>query len=131
GEVTLAPSVGNEFGGTSLAPGWSATPWSGSGTAVVGGGVLTLDGARTGTGATYSPGVSLESMATFSGAGDQEVGFGLDFQTAPWIAFGLVNGALQAVTSDGTNSVATPIPGIWTNAPHRFWIDWEPTIVTY
>src|SRR5207247_10325410 len=53
GEVILAPTVGTEFSGSSLEPGWLAAPWDSNlppqGRAIVDGGVLTVDGAIVGT----------------------------------------------------------------------------------
>ena len=46
GEVTLNPTIGVEFSGTSLPSGWSSTPWSAGGSSTVSGGALTVDGAR-------------------------------------------------------------------------------------
>ena len=51
GEVILAPTVGAEFGGSSLPGGWSAkgTPWATGGTASVAGGNLSVDGTMAAT----------------------------------------------------------------------------------
>ena len=80
GEVILAPTVGAEFGGSSLPSGWSVkgTPWATGGSATVAGGSLTVDGTMAGTTATFGPGRSLEFVATFSAQSFQHVGFVAD-----------------------------------------------------
>ena len=58
GEVILAPSVGAEFGGSSLPAGWTQnpTPWASGGTVSVSGGQMALDGrAACATNATFGP----------------------------------------------------------------------------
>src|SRR5439155_15582735 len=95
GEVALPATAGSEFSGTSLPAGWQTTYWPGAsaGTVSVGGGVLTVDGARAGTQALYGPGRSLEFVATLTGDPFQHVGFGTDFsQGSPWAIFSTGNG---------------------------------------
>ena len=46
GELTLAPSIGAEFSGTTMPTGWKTHIWSEGGTATVGGGRMTADGVR-------------------------------------------------------------------------------------
>src|SRR6185295_10353203 len=60
GELTLAPALSTDFPGTALPAGWTSAPWGGGGTATVGGGVLTLNGAEASTSASFGPGKSLE-----------------------------------------------------------------------
>ena len=72
GAVTLGPGLATDFDGTALPPGWSSCIWSGNdclvgGGAVVENGLLTVNGARVNTDAFYSPGHSLEFVATLSG----------------------------------------------------------------
>ena len=59
-------------------------------------GVLTLDGIRGGTKATYAAGRSLEFVATFSGGAQQDAGFGGDLQHP---AVGDVQCRLQRLSS--------------------------------
>jgi hypothetical protein len=133
GEVILTPAVGAEFSGAALPGDWSTTLWSSSGSAVVSGGKLTVNGARTGTTAVYGPGRSVEFVATFSGDANQHVGFGIDFIARPWAIFSTRNGGtLQARTQPVSGSASnTTIAGNWLGAPHRFRIDWTSTNVTY
>ena len=133
GAVMLAPTAGSEFGGTGLPPGWEGVPWSAPGAATVGGGVLTIDGARANTIATFPAGRSLEFVATFTAAPQQHIGFGTDLNSTLWAIFSTgANGTLQARSADanGTN-IDTPIPGSWFGAPHRYRIDWSAGQVVY
>jgi uncharacterized membrane protein len=134
GELILAPTVGAEFSGTTLPAGWTSTAWFSGGTGTVGNGVLSVVGAHVGTSATFARGRSLEFVATFSGNAYQGVGFGIDFNSAPWAMFSTnVGGALYAqtnTTATGT-STDTLLPGNWIGAPHRFRIDWNQNSVVY
>ena len=83
GEVMLAPSLGVEFSGTALPADWEVFQWQTGGVATVGGGVLTVDGARANPLALYDPGRSLEFSATFSGQSFQHSGWGVTFEDVP------------------------------------------------
>jgi len=132
GEVLLRATVDAEFAGTVLPTGWFGTAWDTGGSATVGSGVLTVDGARAGTTALYGPGRSLEFVATLSGAAWQHVGFGTDFNSPPWIIFSTnTGGGLYARTHTGTTATDTPIPGSWLGAPHRYRIDWNASSVVF
>ena len=127
------PLVSADLSGTSLPPGWSSYLWSDAGSATVGSGLLTLDGARAGTDSLFSAGESLEYVATFSGDPWQHLGFGIDYTAAPWTIFSSYGGGqLYARTSDGSgNSIDVPLPGDWFGSPHDFRIDWSPTNATF
>ena len=125
GRVILAPIVGENFDGSSLSSAWSASEWtSGSGgTAIVSVGLLTVDGARAGTNATYAAGVSLETSATFGAAPWQHIGWVGDFDfNQTWAIFSTFDttNSLYARTSDGVNTL---IPGNWIGTQHVFRID--------
>ena len=103
GEVTLKPTEGSEFSGSSLPTGWQVTPWnvpSAGGSATVSGGELIANGASAGTTQTYGAGRVLEFKGTFSGANNQHVGFGVDFNNS-------ANWAMFSVKSDGTFNART------------------------
>jgi PKD repeat protein len=132
GEVILAPTVGAEFSGSALPQGWSVTAWATGGTGTVSGGALTVNGARVRTTTQYGPGRSLEFVATFGGATNQDVGFGLTLNESPWAVFSTRPGAgLWASTRNAAGTTNTSIPGTWFGAPHRFGIDWTTMGVVY
>src|SRR5262249_23735370 len=96
-------------------------------------GLLTVDGALTGTVTLYGPGRSLEFVATFTGDPWQHIGFGLDYSTGPWIIFSTSQGGqLYARTQTAAGqALETAIPGAWFGTPHRYRIDWQPTQVVF
>ncbi len=139
GEVILRPAVGSEFFGASLPPDWSIWqyPATGSGgTAQVSAGIMTVNGARVGTNATYGPGQSLEFVATFTAEPYQHVGFGVDFFATGWAIFSTdsTNGTtLQARSNLGGTSLGTDttISGSWLGAPHKYRIEWKTSEILY
>jgi hypothetical protein len=132
GEVVLGPSVGSEFNDAALPAGWTTTQWTTGGAASVSGGALNVNGVRTGSTATYSPGRSLEFVATFGADNYQHVGFGDTFESTPWAIFSTAGGGgLYARTHNGVNQVTTLIPGSWLGTSHRFRIDWGTSTVVY
>ena len=133
GEVSLNPTVGNTFDVNGLPTGWASSLWSPSGGGVVQGGVISVNGARIYTTATYSPGRTLEFLGLFSATGAlQHIGLGNDFNSAPWTIFSTAGGgALYARTYNGTTSTDTPIPGNFLGAWHLFRIEWNAASVVY
>lgn len=131
GEITLAPTVDEEFAGTALPTGWSSNIWGGGGSASVAGGQLVVDGADAATDAAYGPGRSLEFVATFSGQPFQHVGFAANIAfDAPWAIFstGASGNALYARTSATSNIL---ISGAWIGSPHRFRIEWASSEIRF
>jgi hypothetical protein len=133
GEVALAPTAGSEFNGTSMPSGWASSNLVTGGSSTVSGGALTVNGSRAGTSSTYSRGRSVEFVATFSGAANQWAGFGVDFSTTQWAAFGTNagGGAIYARSRSGSSATDTTITGVTLGVPHRFRIDWNATSVVY
>jgi len=134
GEVILTPTVGTEFSGSALPSGWFATPWTTGGSATVSGGTLTVDAALVGTNTYYSPGHSLEFVATFGANTSQHVGFGTDLNAPPWAIFstGYPSGTtLKARTNNGSTFIDTDLGGAYLGAPHRYRIAWTTTGVVY
>jgi VCBS repeat-containing protein len=140
GELILAPAAGNEFSGTTLPPGWIATPWSTGGTAIVGNGVLGVDGSRVSTcendstglctlgSPPFGPGRSLEFVAQFSSDAFQHAGLGVTFLDGePWAMFSTLRGegGLSVRTSTGTFSHDELLRGAYIGAPHQYRIDWN------
>ena len=122
-----------DFNGPTLPADWFSTAWFPGGTTTVTSGNLMVDGALTGTVAVYGPGLSLEFVATFSGAPWQHIGFGIDYSAAPWIIFSTFQGGqLYARTNtEAGHTIDTVIPGNWFGTPHRYRIDWQPTQVVF
>jgi hypothetical protein len=122
-----------DFNGPSLPADWFATAWSQDGATTITNGTLAVDGALTGTNALYGPGLSLEFVATFTGDPWQHIGFGLDYNAAPWIIFSTFwGGELYARTNtEAGPAIDTAIPGTWFGTPHRYRIDWQPTQIVF
>jgi hypothetical protein len=151
GSVQLKPTFDFDFSGSALPTGWAATPWdppTNAGMATVGGGQLSVDGARFDATPTYGPNRTLAFRATFTGdnampvAPDpfQNVGFGTDLNNPPWAIFSTGGGSnptgLYARTNDGTNPeqttslTAAPL-NIDPLVPHDYRIEWSATDVKY
>jgi hypothetical protein len=139
GELTLAPTLGAEFAGNALPAGWKSTPWSTGGGSSVNNGVLRVDGSRVGTctddgngncneiGA-YTPGRSLEFVATFTGDAFQHAGLAVRFDSGqePWAIFSTITGGnLYARTNTGSQLEEFLIGGTYLGSPHRYRIDWN------
>jgi hypothetical protein len=132
GELLLMPSVGAEFSGVALPAGWSMSPWAGTSSAAVSGGIMNVDGALVSTNTMFLPGRSLEFTATFSGNPYQHAGFAVTFGEGLWAMFSSSGGdALYARTNNGSTAINTPIAGSWFGAPHRFRIDWTASRVDF
>ncbi len=132
GELILAPTVGAEFAGSTLPAGWFTTLWATGGTGTVANDVLTVNGARSGTTALYGAGRSLEFVATFTGAANQNVGFSRTFGGSPWAMFSTnTGGSLFARSRSGTAITNTQIPGTWLGAPHLYRIDWNTNTIVF
>jgi hypothetical protein len=132
GEVMLKPAAGAEFDGVALPAGWTMSPWAGTSSAAVSGGIMSVDGALVSTTALFLPGRSLEFTATFSGAPYQHAGFAVTFGEGLWAMFSSAGGdGLYARTNNSATSTDTVIPGSWFGAAHRFRIDWSATRVDY
>jgi hypothetical protein len=121
------------FADSSLPSGWFSGAYSSSGSANVAGNGLTLDGAQAGTYALYGPGESVEFVATLSGAPWQHLGFGVDYNSGPWIIFSTYQGGqLYARTRDAVgNTIDTPISGQWFGSPHVYRIDWNADNIVF
>jgi hypothetical protein len=127
----VPPLFADEFLGNALSALWQAASWQGGGSAVVGGGIVTIDGYGLTSNATFGAGHSLEFMATFRGDPFQNVGFatGATFD-APWVTFGTgtAGDAVYARTSTGSNvSLGAGLIG----GPHLYRIDWDVTGFTF
>jgi hypothetical protein len=136
GEVTLAPTVGAEFGGTSLPEGGRATVWNagGAGT-VVADGSLTVDGSKANTVATYGPGRVLEFRATFGDAQFQNAGFGQSLAEGneQWAVFGIADtaGNLYARVNTGSGSGDVPSGPRCSAASTLYRIEWGESAIRF
>ena len=147
GELTLAPSIGVEFSGTTMPSGWKTHIWSEGGTATVGGGRMTADGVRVASCVaaggvcqdqfTLAPGTSLEFVATFTGDPYQHSGLGRTLETSdePFALFSTLSGGslnVRTYTGDmSTNETVTNLGTALVNSPHRYRIDWQASQVVY
>ena len=135
GEVTLKPTEGSEFSGSSLPAGWTSgngAPWTG-GAATVSGGALHVDGAFARADATYGSGRSLEFRGTFGPQANQHLGFGVDMNaSANWAIFSVrFDGVFMARTNNNGASTETALPGVNPSLPHVYRIEWDTTEVRY
>jgi hypothetical protein len=148
GEVTLAPTMGEEFSGPGLPDGWVSYIWNPGGTVTVSGGKLTVNGARANPDPVtfgFAPGRSLEFSATYAtGTLYQQGGFGGGnntpdppnseiYNTAPMATFSSEDGTVlraRAWTSGSANNV-NPVAGSWFGAPHRYRMVWNTASVEY
>ena len=138
GDLALSPvtDIVADFDGTTLPSGWEMVTWNTGGSATVGGGVLTVDGARANTTSLYDAGRSLEFAATFTADPFQHVGFGIDFNDGPWAMFSTGGGALPVglyarTFAPGGTAVNTPIADVDPLEEHEYSIEWTPTEVVY
>src|SRR5439155_24740587 len=98
----------------------------------VSGGTAAVDGAFLRTNTLYTPGRTLEFVATFTNAPFQHVGFANDFSTPLYAMFSTFSGgALYARTAGPGGSIDTQLAGNLLGGTHRFRIDWTATGVTY
>ena len=102
------------------------------GASTVAGGTVLSDGTRVSTDALFGPGLSMQFVATFTGAAFQHVGLGLTLNETPWAIFSTkTGGGLYARTNNGGVATDTQIGGSWFNTPHLYRIDWTADGVTY
>jgi hypothetical protein len=131
GELTLAPTEGSDFSGTTLPPGWSTTPWTG-GDATVGGGVVSVNGAMTGGATYYAAGRSMEFVATFGAVPYQHVGFAVDFDAVPdWAMFSTHNESANLWARTNPGGVNVNLGPSWIGSPHLYRIDWNAGSVDF
>ena len=135
GEVTLKPTVGEEFsGGPGLPAGWSSTPWSSGGGSAVSGGNLTTDGAVTSTDATFGPGRTLEFKGVLGAAQFQHAGFAADDFTSDLYAMfstGNSTNDVRARTNFGSGDNSFTVPGVSADESHLYRIEWDANEVRY
>ncbi|WP_161597210.1 N,N-dimethylformamidase beta subunit family domain-containing protein, partial [Dyadobacter flavalbus] len=134
--VILKPAVNEEF--TVLPPTseWQSYPWPSGGSSTNSGGQMAINGARFNTepvSATFSPGTSVEFVATFEAETYQSIGFGAGnnsdmFNSTPWIMFGTgsSNNSLQArVAINPSTTEDITLLGSYLGSAHRYKIVWK------
>ena len=135
GEVILAPTVGAEFGGSSLPAGWTAGSWEGGGSSTVAGGQLTVNGWWARADLLGAAPRAVEFVATFSGDTFQNAGLGqtLAFGSETWAMFGTAGtaGVLNARINAAGTIIDTPLAGGLLGAPHRYRIEWGASSVRF
>ena len=88
GEVTLRPTAGAEFSGTSVPFGMGRRAVGPGGTVVVSGGRATVNAAHVNPQAPlFGPGHSMEFIATFLPGDNAHIGFGNTFLQTPFAIF--------------------------------------------
>ncbi len=134
GEVLLMPTVGAEFSGTALPTGWFSTLLKSNGSVVVANGAVTVTSATMGTNAYYTPGRSLEFVATFRASTGQHMGLGTTNLTAGSRAIfstGTSGSPSLSARTYGSTTRTTNLGTSYLGAPHRYRIDWTSTQVVY
>ncbi|MDA0180308.1 DUF4082 domain-containing protein [Solirubrobacter phytolaccae] len=138
GEVVLRPTVGNDFDAIGLPADWLDSDWGSGGLTTVTDGSMFVNGGVSRTEALFSPGRTIEFVATFAAINEQGVGFGNDFSDYPFAVFttasnGSPIGLYAQSGSDFQNpdNTITPLPGVSLSRPHRFKIDWQANSVKY
>ncbi|MGH7724670.1 MAG: N,N-dimethylformamidase beta subunit family domain-containing protein [Candidatus Eiseniibacteriota bacterium] len=141
GEVTLAGAISEEFNGTTLPADWGSFPWGGGSSAVVSGGVVTVDGTNVHpNGGGFGPGSVLEFRATFGNGSFQHGGFGAGnnappneiYNTTPFVIFttSTTSTNLFARTLSG-GDLATDLGPTLLNSSHLYRIEWNAGSVQY
>ena len=143
GEVTLKPTVGEEFSGSSVPAGWKSCPWSAPDTenctpgtgATVSGGALHANGAYARTDTAYPAGRSLEFVATFNAVRFETAGFATDLNNAPWATFSTKGdgSTLYTRTDNGQSGgqQETALGSGLLGSPHLYRIEWGASDVKF
>ena len=137
-DLALSPVIDivEDFDGTALPSGWETVPWKTGGSATVADGLLTVNGARANTTSLYDSNRLLDFAATFTADAFQHVGFGNDFNDAPWAMFSTGGGSLPVglyarTLAPGGTAMNTPIADVDPLEEHEYSIEWTPTEVVY
>ena len=140
GEVTLKPTVGEEFSGSSVPAGWTSCPWTTSEPpcppgATVSDGALHANGAYARTDTAYPAGRALEFKATFNAIPFETAGFATDLNAAPWATFSTKSdgNTLFTRTDNGQSGgqQETDLGSGLLGSPHLFRIEWGTSDVKF
>jgi hypothetical protein len=124
-EVILTPKLAGDFTGDTMPDGWSVVPWVEGGTATLGDGSLTLDGASVRCEPLVLSPRSLEFSATLAARPDQHAGFGIDFVAVPWLMFSTKWGRRLYGRTHLLTIEDKKLGDEWFGSPHRYRIDWN------
>jgi hypothetical protein len=127
--IGLSSAVNYQFTGTTLPPAFTVSANLPGGSATVGGGALTIDGAKVGTSAVFGFGSSVDFVATFSGDANQHAGFAVDLNNAPWAIFSTGGGG--ALYARVNNAFSTTLSSSYLGSAHDFRIDWTATAFNF
>lgn len=135
GEVTLAPLAGSEFEGSGLPAGWTTGAWTG-GTTTFSSGTATVDGSWLRSNALVGSGRAVEFVGTFSGAANQNAGFGVTLNSAAesWAMFGTneTTGVLRARTHNANGATSDVALGTqYVGSEHVFRVEWDTSVRYY
>ena len=140
GEVTLKPTVGEEFSGSSVPAGWTSCPWTTSEPpcppgATVSDGALHANGAYARTDTAYPAGRALEFKATFNAIPFETAGFATDLNAAPWATFSTKSdgNTLFTRTDNGQSGgqQETDLGSGLLGSPHLYRIEWGASDVKF
>jgi hypothetical protein len=132
GEITLAPTLAEEFSGTAVPAAWTSTSLASGSSVTVAGGIATVSGRLLRTTAGYATDRQLDVVATLKpvagqwlGATDDDFNGSLD----NWVAFRTTpTGGLVAETHNGLlGTTTTNLASTLLGASHRYQITWTAT----
>ncbi|MDX2302057.1 MAG: DUF4082 domain-containing protein [Microscillaceae bacterium] len=129
GEVSLKPTLLEEFTGNTLPNAWQSANFNSGGATIFAGGQVSVNGSHVFSNNTFAPGTTLEFKATYAAGDFQNVGFSADqpFNNNPWIVIGRGNigtgdNGLYARNSDGQNIL---LGTNLLNQQHTYSIKWN------
>lgn len=131
-EVILRPNTMADFTANEVPQGWTVTSYLPGGSATLGPGGITLDGAWVGCDSVFrGPPRILDFSATFAARPDQHAGFGLDYVHTPWIMFSTKWGRRLYARTHQVLVEDQKIAGSWFGEAHRFRIEWNLLDITF
>ena len=136
GHVTLAPTVAQEFSGTTVPANWASTSLAATSSVAVAGGAATVSGRTFRLSTTFATGRELDAVATLKAVNGQWLGVtDDDFSGASdrWAAFRTTStGGLAAQTQNGTaGSTTTNLAAGLLGVSHRYEIEWTATSTVF
>ncbi len=130
GEVMLAPTLGQEFGGSSLPDDWTVSVYGGTPDVSVGGGRVSIDAAQVESADKYPAGQVVEVQATFA-AGNAYQAVGFMNQDAFRFAVFALDPSGEHLQTDTNNASYFTLPDSLIGSPHRYRVEWTSTAERY